>query len=132
MTLSQMRVKLRLLVNEQAKLLDILLARRPLIKGGVYQTKSRCGKPNCRCVKEGSLHLMWRLYWTEDGSARLKALKKHEVYDYQRLTANYQRFRKARAQLVKIHQEMIQLVNLLEKGMTKGKIKHYLGRLKLS
>jgi len=54
MTLSQMRVKLRLLVNEQAKLLDILLARKPLIKGGVYQTKSRCGKPNCRCVKEGS------------------------------------------------------------------------------
>jgi len=132
MALSQIRVKLRLLVNEQAKLLDILLARKPLIKGGVYQTKSRCGKPNCRCVKEGSWHLMWRLYWTEDGNARLKALKKHEVYDYQRLTANYQRFRKARARLVKIHQEMIRLINLLEKGMTKGKIKYYLGRLKLS
>ena len=126
------RVKLRLLVNEQAKLLDILLARKSLIKGGVYQTKSRCGRSNCRCVKEGSLHLIWRLYWTEDGKARLKALKKHEVYDYQRLTINYQRFRKARARLVKIHQEMIRLINLLEKGMTKGKIKYYLGRLKLS
>lgn len=44
--------------------------------GGVYQTKSRCGKPNCRCVKEKTLHSVWRLYRTEDGKARLKALKK--------------------------------------------------------
>lgn len=38
MTLSQIRVKLRLFVNEQAQLLATFLACKPLIKGGVYQT----------------------------------------------------------------------------------------------
>lgn len=126
MTLSQARLKLRQLGNELIKLLDIFLARKPLIKGGVCLSQSKCGKPNCRCVREGKLHTVWKLYWTEDGKTRLKALKKGVVYDYQRLTANYQRFRKTRARLVKIHQEMIRLINLLEKGLTKGKVKSYL------
>ncbi len=126
MTLSQARLKLRQLANELLKLLDIFLARKPLIKGGVYQTKSRCGKPNCKCVKEGAFHSVWRLYWSEGGKTKLIAIKKGTVYDYQRLTANYQRFRRARARLVKIYQEMIQLINFLEKGLTKGKVKSYL------
>jgi hypothetical protein len=125
-TLSQARLKLKQLANELLKLLNIFLARKSLIKGGVYQSKSRCGKPNCRCVREDALHVVWKLYWTENGKTKQRAVKKGTVYDYQRLTANYQRFRKARARLVKIYQEMIQLLNLLEKGLTKGKVKSYL------
>jgi len=90
----------------------------------VYQTLSRCGKPNCKCVREGALHAAWRLYWTEGGKTRLKILHPSEVADYQRLTGNYIRFRKARARLVKIHQKMIALVNQLEKGMTKSSVTH--------
>jgi len=126
MTLSQARLKLKQLANELIKLLDVFLARKPLVKGGVYPTKSRCGKPNCKCVKEGALHTVWRLYWSEGGKTKLIAIKKGTVYDYQRLTANYQRVRRARARLVKIHWEMIKLINLLEKGLTKGKVKSYL------
>jgi hypothetical protein len=130
MTLSQCRLKLRKLINEQIKLLAVLLARKQLIKGGVYQSKSRCGKLNCKCVKEGILHLVWRLYWTEEGKTKMRALKKSEVVYYQKLTKNYMRFRKARARLVKIHQEMIILVNLLERGMTKDSVKGYVKRVR--
>ncbi len=126
MTLSQARLKLRQRGDELIKLLDVFLARKQLIKGGVCLSRSKCSKPNCRCVREGKLHAVWKLYWTEGGKTRLKALKKGVVYGYQRLTANYQRFRKARARLVKIYQEMIQLINFLEKGLTKGKVKSYL------
>ena len=129
MTLGQARLKLRQLANELLKLLDIFLARKPLIKGGVCLSRSQCGKPNCRCVREGKLHSVWKLYWSEGGKTKLIAIKKGTVYDYQRLTANYQRFRKARARLVKIYQEMMQLINLLEKGLTKGKVKSYLRRM---
>ena len=128
MTLSQARLKLKQMVNEQINLLVVFLRRKRLIKGGVCLSRSRCGKPNCRCVKEGKLHVAWKLYWTEGGKTHLKALKKHEVYDYQRLTANYQRFRKVRGRLVKIHREMIALVNRLEQGMTKSSVKRYVGR----
>ncbi len=128
MTLSQARLKLKQQGKELIELLDIFLARKPLVKGGVYQSKSRCGKPNCRCVKEGALHTVWRLYWTEGGKTKMRALKKGEVYNYQRLTANYQRFRKARARLVKLHQEMIALINFLEKGLIRGDVRNYLKR----
>ncbi len=90
----------------------------------MYQSKSRSGKPNCRCVRERALHVVWKLYWTEGGKTKQIAIKKSAVYDYQQLTANYQRFRRAR--LVKIYQEMIQLINFIERGLTKGKVKSYL------
>lgn len=128
MTLSQARQKLRRLVTEQVKLLTVLLARKHLIKGGVYLNKTRCGKPNCKCVREGILHTSWKLYWTEDGKTQQQTLKKSEVAYYQKLTKNYMRFRKARARMVKIHQEMMKLINLLEKGMTKSSVKRYSGR----
>ncbi|MGQ9701600.1 MAG: DUF6788 family protein [bacterium] len=125
MTLSQCRLRLRQLTQELNKLIMIFLRRKILIKGGVCLTRSRCGKVNCRCVKDDALHLAWKLYWTEDGKTRQKTIGKGVVYDYQRLMGNYLRFRKARARFVKIYQEMIQLINLLEKGMTKSSIKSY-------
>ncbi len=126
MTLSQCRLRLKQLIQEVNNLITVFLRRKMLIKGGICLTKSRCGKANCRCVKEGALHSAWKLYWTEGGKTRQKTIKKGKVYDYQRLTANYQRFRKARVRLVKIYQEMIQLINVIEKGLTKGKVKSYL------
>lgn len=125
MTLSQCRVRLRQLIQEQTRLLAVFLARKTLVKGGIYESKSRCGKPNCRCAREGIMHVIWKLYWTEGGKTRQQAIKKGMVYDYRRLTANYQRFRHARAQLVKIHRAMMVLVNQLEKGMTKSSVKAY-------
>lgn len=128
MTLSKARLKLRKLIDEQVKLLVTLLARKHLVEGGVYLSKSRCGKPNCKCIREGILHTIWKLYWTEDGKTKQRALRKSEVVYYQKLTGNYMRFRKARARLVKIHKEMIELINVLEKGLTKESIKGYVKR----
>ncbi len=128
MTLSQIRLKLRKLIDEQRDLLTILIARKQLIRGGVYLNKTRCGKEHCKCVREGILHTNWKLYWTEQGKTRQRALKYSEVAYYQKMTRNYMCFRKARARLVKIHREMIDLVNRLEQGMTKSSVRRYVGR----
>jgi hypothetical protein len=128
MTLSKARLRLRNFVNEQAKLMIIFMARKPLLRGGIYQASSKCGKPNCVCVREGKLHIAWRFYWTEDGKTLNRVLSKSEVDYYQKLTRNYRRFRKARARLVKIHKEMIELINILEKGMTKESVRGYIKR----
>jgi len=125
MTLSQARLKLKKLFEEERELLAVFLARRRLIRGGVYQARFRCGKPNCRCQREGQLHHHWRLYWTEGGQSRLRPLRASEVGYYQRLTRNYQRFRRARARLVKIHREMMVLINFLERGLTVGAVGDY-------
>jgi len=125
MTLSKARLRLRNFINEQVRLMTIFMARKPLLRGGIYQARSKCGKPNCVCVREGKLHVAWRFYWTEDGKTKNRVLSKAELAYYQKLTRNYIRFRKARARLVKVHKEMIKLVNILEKGMTKSRVKEY-------
>jgi len=128
MTLSKARLRLRNFVNEQAKLMIIFMGRKPLLRGGIYQASSKCGKPNCVCVREGKLHIAWRFYWTEDGKTLNRVLSKSEVDYYQKLTRNYIRFRKARARLVKIHKEMIEVINILEQGMTKESVRGYIKR----
>lgn len=126
MNLSKARLRLRNLIDEGARLITIFMGRKPLLRGGVYQAVSKCGKPNCVCVREGKLHSAWRFYWTEGGKTLNRVLSKSEVDYYQKLTRNYRRFRKARARLVKIHKEMIELINILEKGMTKESVKGHI------
>ncbi len=128
MKISEARLKLRNLIDEEAKLITIFMERKRLLRGGVYQAFSKCGKANCVCVREGKLHIAWRFYWTEGGKTLNRVLSKSEIVYYQRLTRNYQRFRKARARLVKIHKEMIELINILEQGMTKESVKGYVKR----
>lgn len=128
MKLSKIRFRLRRLNEESIKLMAIFMGRKPLLRGGVYRAVSKCGKPNCVCVREGKLHVAWRFYWTEGGKTLNRVLSKSEVDYYQRLTRNYQRFRRARARLVKIHKAMIELIDILEQGMTKESVKGYVKR----
>jgi len=119
MDLSKYRLRFRRLVGEQMKLMSVFLGQRILVKGGVYQTKTKCGNKRCKCERESKLHLVWRLYSSHKGKTQIRTLKKRDVLKYKKLTQNYQRFRRARAHLVKIHKEQIRLLNLLEKGLRK-------------
>lgn len=128
MKLSKIRFGLRKLIEESIKLMTIFMGRKPLLRGGVYQAASKCGKPNCVCVREGKLHTAWRFYWTEGGKTLNRVISKSEVDYYQKLTRNYKRFRKARARLVKIHKEMLELIDILEQRLTKESVKGYVKR----
>lgn len=115
--LSRYRLKMRRLLDEEEKLASVLMARQPLLKGTVYQMKTKCGKENCKCQKEGKLHTAWRITRSHKGSVYARYLKKEDdILKGRQLTENYRRFRQARAKLIKIHREQIKLVNLLEKG----------------
>jgi len=126
MDLSQARSRLNQLKDELVNLIPLFLKRRKLIKGGVYENKTKCGKGNCKCKMEGKLHLTWRIYWSEGGKTKVKAIKKGKYYEYKELTANYKRFREARAKLVKIQKEMIKIIDYIEKGLTKRNIKDFI------
>lgn len=128
MKLSKTRLRLRNLIDEGAKLITIFMKRKPLLRGGVYQAVSKCGKPNCVCVREGKLHIAWRFYWTEHDKTLNRVISKSEVDYYQKLTRNYRRFRRARARLVKIHKAMIELIDILERGLTKESVKGHVKR----
>jgi hypothetical protein len=114
MNLSQSRKKLRGLLSEMEKTSKVFFSRTPLIKGTVYKTQTKCGSPNCRCVKEGQLHEVWRLSRSHKGKTQTRTLKAHELDKYKKHTRAYQKHRKTRARLVKLHSKILEVVDDIE------------------
>ncbi|HEX7698332.1 MAG TPA: hypothetical protein VF394_13075, partial [Candidatus Acidoferrum sp.] len=64
--LSRLRVTLLALLEHLREVLNVALARTPLVKGNVYEIARRCGTPNCSCMR-GRLHRNMVLTWSEQG-----------------------------------------------------------------
>jgi len=122
MNISKCRQELSQMFKEQRGLLKVFLSRMPLVKGGIYKTKLKCGKDGCRCIREGELHTVWMFYRSERGKTVIRTIRENDVFRYEKFTLEYRRFRQARARLVKIHKEELKLIDILEKGLRKKKI----------
>lgn len=117
MDLSHCRQKLGVLLREETVLARQIMAREPLLKGTISKVKVKCGKKNCKCVREGKLHIVWRITRSNKGKTQTKSLCQSELMEkYKGLTDNYRRFRRARARLVKIQREALSLINRIERG----------------
>ena len=115
---SRLRLALKSLLAEHQRQLRQLLPVRQLVKGSVYELKTRCGKPSCHCASEdGPLHSSTVLSWSEHGKTRLRTLPPGERARYQQLTEDYRRFRQARAALVKLQRRMLATIDQLEKSL---------------
>ena len=110
---SQLRQRIAAALLRLPKFKNELCTRKPMVKGLVYEMKSRCGKTNCRCMK-GKLHKRLCLSWSEEGRTRLKLIKKDEVIKDKWLTGNYRRFRRSRAEFSQLCKEILELANQLE------------------
>jgi hypothetical protein len=70
---SRLRLALKSLLADSQRRLDELLPLRQLLKGSVYELKTRCGKPSCHCASDqGPLHSSTVLSWSEHGKTRLR------------------------------------------------------------
>jgi len=112
--LSRLRQSLARLRDEANQFLAVFLGRDPLVRGTVYELRRTCGKPACRCVTEGQRHAVTVLSVSEAGRTRLRAIPQDEIAELRVLTARYQRFRRARARLVKVHRTMVAVIDQLE------------------
>jgi len=117
--LSRLRQSLTRLRGEATRLLEVFLGRDPLARGTVYELRRKCGKPSCCCATEGQLHAVTVLSISEEGRTRLRALPPDQIADLRALTARYQRFRRARARLVKVHRQMVAVIDQLEAARRK-------------
>ncbi len=113
--LSRLRQKLVALREELGRLLEVFLARDSLVKGSVYTLQRKCGKPSCACAR-GALHGTLVVSWSEAGRTRLQPLPPGRRGDLRAAVRRYQRFRRARARLVKLHAEMLALIDALDRG----------------
>ena len=113
----QRRVLLGLL-QEYGRLLRQVLALRELLKGSLYELKTRCGKPSCHCAsRQGPPHSTTVLSWSEAGRTRLRAVGPKDRARWRRLAEDYRCFRQCRASLVKIHRQVLLAVDRLQKAL---------------
>jgi hypothetical protein len=113
----QRRVLLGLL-EDYGRLVSHVLALGELLKGSVYELKTRCGKPSCHCAsRQGPLHSTLVLSWSETGRTRLRSVGPADRARWRRLAEDYRRFRQSRAGLVKIHRQVLLAVDRLEKAL---------------
>ena len=94
-----------------------LTERGLFIKGTVYMLRRKCGKRGCRC-EQGALHQTLVLAVPEKGGKRVRRVPKGKHEQWQVLAGRYRRFRRGRAQLVKLFAQLLSLVDELEQQRT--------------
>ncbi len=106
---------LRDLAAEYDRQLRQILQVGELIKGSVYQIETRCGNPGCHCATpHGQLHPATVLSWSEAGRTRMRSLGVDQRARVRRLSEQYRRLRQARADVVRLHQQMLLAIDQLE------------------
>ena len=115
---SRLRQTLKTMLDDYQRQIDALLPLRQLVKGSVYDLRTRCGKPSCHCASdEGPLHTATVISWSEHGKTRLRTLPSGELSRVRQLAENYRRFRQARATLVKLHRRIVVHIDRLETAL---------------
>jgi hypothetical protein len=115
---ARQRQILRDLAAEYERQLRQILQTGELIKGSVYQIETRCGNPGCHCATpRGPLHPATVLSWSEAGRTRMRSLGVDQRTRVRRLSEQYRRVRQARAEVVRLHQQMLHSIDQLEQAL---------------
>ena len=108
--LSRLRQQLWRAYAALAHTLRPLQRSQPMVQGSFYLLRRKCGKPNCRCAR-GQLHPAYVLTRSEAGKDRLYAVPKEQRAEVRKHAAEYRRYQRARAVLVKRHLRLLALVD---------------------
>lgn len=111
--LSSLRAQLLDVSKDIQQLQETFLLREPLLPSSLYTLKRRCGKPNCRCA-QGHLHHSEVLSYRGGPRPRNVTPRPEQLELFKQGTEAYRRFRQARAQLVKLQRQMLNLVDRIE------------------
>jgi len=110
---SQLRHSLRRLSDEARQLINPFFSDKPLIKGSVYELKTKCGKPGCKCAK-GELHHRMVVSASEKGKTKLRAIPHGFLVEVQTKVRRYQELRQVRVRLIEMHKKMLQTMDEME------------------
>jgi len=105
--------------------LEVVMDRRPLFAGWVYEQQTKCGKAQCKCAKTSYRHRLWCVSFVEDGRSRTRVVPPEVRSDLQKLTTDYREFRHTRRQLVKEFEELLTLVDRLGRARCQEGEKRY-------
>lgn len=95
---------------------QLLGARQRMLRGSFVLLHRKCGKPNCACTR-GELHPGRYLSWSEQGRTRTVYVGADDAAHVRTGAERYQRFRQARAELVKISTRVVEVVDALGEAL---------------
>ncbi len=110
---SQLRQSLAGLANEIRQIVEPFFSDKPVIKGSVYELKTKCGKPGCKCAK-GQLHPRMVLSASEKGKTKLRVIPRGFLVEVKTKVRCYQELRGARARLVEVHKKILKVMDEME------------------
>ena len=111
--LSRLRGALLALLEHLREVLEVALARTPLVKGNVYEIARRCGTPNCSCTR-GQLHRNMVLTWSEQGRSHMRSIPRARVAELRKKSEEYLRFRRARAEVSVLHKKILKVLDQIQ------------------
>jgi hypothetical protein len=112
--LSRLRQTLREHLADLEKSLEVVFGRAPMVKGNVYELARKCGKPNCVCAR-GELHRSMVLTWSHEGKSKLFSIPPERLFDLQKKSEEYLRFRRTRARVTEICKKILGVMDRIEK-----------------
>ena len=110
---SQLRQSLTGLAKEIRQIVEPFFSDKPVIKGSVYELKTKCGKPGCKCAK-GQLHPRMVLSASQKGKTKLRAIPRGFLIEVKTKVRCYQELRGARARLVEVHKKILKVIDEME------------------
>jgi hypothetical protein len=84
-----------------------------MVKGSVVTLARRCGKPGCKCTR-GEKHTSKYLSISDRGKTRMVYLKPGMEMKVGEAAERYRKFRSARARLVKVQKDILDIFNRFE------------------
>jgi hypothetical protein len=104
--------------RQRRQQLAVLLAtRQRLVRGSFVVLGKKCGKAGCACTR-GELHATRYLSASEQGRTRMVYVSADEAAAVKNAADRYQRFRRARARLVKLSTQTVTLADRLQRALT--------------
>jgi hypothetical protein len=104
--------------RQRTRQLAVLLSsRQRLVRGSFVVLGKKCGKAGCACTR-GELHATRYLSASEQGHTRMVYVSAEEAAGVKSAAERYQRFRRARAQLVKLSTQTVGLADRLQQALT--------------
>jgi hypothetical protein len=110
---SRIRQRLSQIPTELSAEVRRMVRVREMVRGYVYHSQRRCGKPSCRCAR-GQQHEAWVIATKVDGKQTTRSLSSERRKRVQRLAEDYRRYRQAQGAVRKLCRELTQLGRELE------------------
>jgi hypothetical protein len=106
--------------TEQARehqLRVLFSTRQRMVRGSFVVLGKKCGKAGCACTR-GALHPTRYLSASAQGRTRMVYVKAAQAATVKAGAGRYQRFRRARAELVKLSTRTVALADRLQQALT--------------